>query len=182
MSVSKFKTLHHYTAVHWLPVIISSGYIATTESNCAEVPHSGPDVAWLTTDDGSIIDYVESAVGPALRLDFATGQMVPDPDPHPAYDRTRIRITVRTRRARRWSDWFKAAGFQRDSAWIRRLTAGCRWSTWWVSPTPVPVADWVEVRDIFTDRVLWAAGQSFKEALAFAKSELEDANIIAITA
>lgn len=182
MSRPTFKTLHHFTAVYWLPRIIDSGFIDTTESNCSETKHAGPDVAWFTTDDGSDLDVIQRHVGPALRLDWETRQMVPDPDPHPAFDRTRIRITVRTRRARRWSDWLKATGFQRDSAWLRRLTAGCRWSTWWVSPTPVPTTDWVEVRDIFTDRVLWVAGQPFDEALAFAGVELEGSNIIAFAA
>lgn len=141
------RELYHYTHMTHLKSILADGYLKTVESNVSERrEHAGPDVVWLTTD-GTVSHHhgMFGKVMPALV--------------HEDWDKLRVRFTVSVpnRYVHKWSTWALAQGI--TSRWREVLidTGGGpeATSTWRVVERRIPSSEWVEVRDMHTDEVLW---------------------------
>jgi len=130
--------LYHFTSVlHW-PRIANSGVLAGGEANLDMFrANVGPAVIWLL--DTPTVDFPHGLEGSIV-------------------DKTRIRFTIDTSLAIKWTDWRDAALM--EPSWRQALidTAGGESAAdhWYVLPTPgLREKRWVEVRDMHEDVVLW---------------------------
>lgn len=137
--------LYHFTSAEHLQEILQSGYLKTVESNVSlKKEHSGPDVVWLTTSPSA--DAGHGLQGSA-------------------HDKTRIRFTVDVdkRNVHKWREWAKARGSSQETMAILARSGGS--ASWRVVAAPIPVGNWVEVRDMVTGEVLLDR-ESIQSALA----------------
>lgn len=130
--------LYHFTsALHW-PRIANSGVLAGSESNLDMFrPNAGPDVVWLL-DTPVATDYPHGLEG--------------------GIDKKRIRVTVESNLAIKWTDWRPAQAMEplwRDAV-LEAAGGADAADHWWVLPTAgLRNKRWVEVRDMHDDTVLW---------------------------
>lgn len=126
--------LYHFTSVAHLQRILESGYLKTVESNVSfKREHAGPDVVWLTTSQ-------TADAGHGLQ-----GSSV---------DKTAIRFTVEVdkRSVHKWKEWAKARGSSQETMAILARSGGS--ASWRVVTAPIPLENWVEVRNMATGEVL----------------------------
>ena len=141
------RELYHYTHRTHLKSILADGYLKTVESNVSEHrEHAGPDVVWLTSD------------GTASHLHGMFGKLTPELV-HEDWDKLRVRFTVEVpnRYVHRWMQWTHRRGMSQRWRDVLIDTGGGRAavSTWWVAERRIPSSEWVEIRDMHTDEVLW---------------------------
>ena len=110
----RLVTLHHFTSTYHLPMILESGYIATTENNIARPKFidgtdvnagRGPGVVWLST-------------APELTTGIFGLELS-------SLDKTQIRITVEVpaREVHKWNQWAMSRGI--DKQWMQQLLSRC---------------------------------------------------------
>jgi hypothetical protein len=127
--------LYHFTSGWHLSAIAQAGVINVTESNHSMLQSgAAPDVVWLLDT-------------PEVGHDHGLGAG--------DFKRT-MRITVDVE-AVKWTDWEYAKSMDPD--WRRALLSGVGGEEaaehWWVSLEPIDRSNWVEVRDVLADQVLW---------------------------
>ena len=118
--------LYHYTSETHLPMILTAGFLKTTESNVsATKEHAGPDVVWLTTAD-------EPSAGHGL-----AGSSV---------DKSAIRFSVELPKLAvyDWKTWAKAQGS--NPGFIQSLARSGGAGTWRITTSAIPASRWAEVR------------------------------------
>ena len=123
--------LYHYTAREHLPSIMAEGVLRTTESNLDfRRADAGPRVVWL--------------------LDTPTATDASHGLSYSVYDKTAVRIEVRPQKAVRWAEWAKSQpAYDRTTAAVLARTGGGPEAAahWWVSESPIPSSEWVEVHE-----------------------------------
>jgi hypothetical protein len=126
--------LYHFTSAVHVPTILASGYLKTVESNVSfKREHAGPDVVWLTTSP-------TAEAGHGLQSSLV--------------DKTEIRFTVEVdkRSVHKWREWAKARGSSQETMTNLARSGGS--ASWRVVTTPIPAANWVEVRNMATGEIL----------------------------
>lgn len=160
--------LYHFTDQVHLPEIMRSQVLETTESNIGSPDpdwkpfgsHLGPDVVWLL--DTPAIDAAHglirhpSHVASLLAVGYSEEET----------DKTRIRfeVSIPKHHVHKWTKWHPARSRMNPtwrSALIQSAGGDEAASHWWVSTSPIPAKQWVEVRDVGTDQVLWTPDNGY---------------------
>jgi len=138
--------LYHFTTPIHLPRIAEDGFLKVTESNIGAPPnksmeptgeHAGPDVVWLTNQDGTQTNRDTLRAGCVLSAGSFSVLSV---------DKTVVRFTVDVPddEVLRWADFAKAQGIHKR--WQRVLEKWPAKPNWWfLIERPVPSGEWVEI-------------------------------------
>lgn len=116
--------LYHFTSPERLAMIQLDGILRTGESNVSPIPHSGPDVVWLTD--------VPEPNTTALAIATVDGT-----------DKTAVHITVDVDDAVWWPDF--AVRHHVDRRWRRALERNRDPESWWVVERPIALRETVAV-------------------------------------
>lgn len=128
--------LYHYTHAGHLPSIFAEGVLRTTDPNLDMLDHSvKPQVVWLTDQPVLLDEGMRDGL---------------------YHEKRQIRFTVEAPRAKRWLDWAPAKNMDPEWRSIMIKTGGGIEAAghWYVSPRPIPRPDWVEIHDMWTDKVI----------------------------
>jgi hypothetical protein len=130
--------LYHFTSEYHLSRILATGVLRVTDPNLMVEPLAGSGVVWLLDMPDPWDDNLDASHG----LTEA---------------KTAVRITVDVPDARAWLDWLTSRVFQ--PTWVQAIidTGGGVDAArhWWVVPRPIPRPEWIEVRNMRTDELLW---------------------------
>lgn len=132
--------LYHYTCAHHLQAIVDSEKLILTESNIDPImEHAGPDVVWFTTDPDLRHGHGLDNNAPAMHL----------------WNKKRIRITVEVPAddVVHWASWAVEQGI--PAVWQKALAKAGGMDTWMVLLREVPISEWVEIKDMVKDNILW---------------------------
>ena len=147
------KTLYHFTSEHHLPSIVADGVLRTTDPNLFA---TGP-ATFMDTKTGEVITVGGPILGQPVVWFFDT-PTVPSGDHglDGSTGKNALRVTVVVDDGRLWLDWVKVR--RHDPGWVRlvvRTGGGERCARhWYVVPRPVTRAEWVEVRDMRTAKLV----------------------------
>lgn len=129
------NTLYHYTSEFHLPLILTTGFLKTTESNIGSPSlemrpygeHVGPDVVWLTD-----VPNVRNGHGLAM----------PDASYPSKYA---VRFSLNVPDAIPWAKFASDHGINRRWYDLLNKTGGGTARHWWVSPRSIYAPEWQSV-------------------------------------
>lgn len=163
--------LYHFTCIEHWPTIESAGFLKLTDSNLMRgretresitegymldtrevvpLPDGRFGINHISTlDEEKVVHLTRNPNRSSTELLWAGGQ-------HTAYDKTRIRITVEVpdEDVHVWNSWHDRQGGSKLFKESLKATGG-DWKSWFVCEREIPRAEWVEVCDLDTGRVLW---------------------------
>lgn len=164
--------LYHFTCIQHWPTIQEAGFLKLTDSNLMKGRETMGEIAEAymldertlqTMPDGTVgvnhvstlgeekvIHLTRNPARSSTELLWATG------NPNVAVDKTRVRIAVDVpdEDVHLWEPWHdRMGGSQLFKGSLKR--SGGDWKSWFVCEREIPRAEWAEVVDLDTGRVLY---------------------------